>query len=253
MLPGFNSTQLSPGVFGQTPNYSSSPVASSYPPRQAPSREANLQQGYPSSPLDDEEDNSFIAADDDLADDQASAAAAGNSCYSVVEAPAEAAGYGDLSAQEEAEQRSAVKGTGDESATADLEPEKASEDSASLTNKDSGFQVQSPERVSSEPRIMAAEATTPASGAMTAAIKNGVQSAPGGSGILDEYLRRMHFSKGTPLPTPLPAPAPPQGAPAPVSMPRRWTNTNSYPDGESPSLFCSSCSSPMQTARNAVP
>ncbi len=42
-----------------------------------------------------------------------------------------------------------------------------------------------------------------------------LKAAPGGSGIMDEYLRRMHFSKETPLPSP------PQGSPTRVSMPRR--------------------------------
>jgi hypothetical protein len=53
-----------------------------------------------------------------------------------------------------------------------------------------------------------------------------LEAAPGGSGIMDEYLRRMHFSKETPLPTP------PQGLPTRASMPRRWSKTNSYHDGK---------------------
>ena len=53
-----------------------------------------------------------------------------------------------------------------------------------------------------------------------------LQAAPGGSGIMEEYLRRMHFSKETPLPSP------PQGSPTRVSMPRRWSKTNSYRDGK---------------------
>ncbi|DBA70737.1 TPA: hypothetical protein ACH3X2_011636 [Trebouxia sp. C0005] len=52
-----------------------------------------------------------------------------------------------------------------------------------------------------------------------------LEAAPGGSGIMDEYLRRMHFSKETPLPSP------PQGLPTRTSMPRRWSKTNSYRDG----------------------
>lgn len=246
MLPGFNSGQLSPGSsLGQAPNYSSSPAAPSYPAGQAPSRNADPQQGYPSLPSDNEEDSSFIAADDDSADEQAAAAAADNSCELAVEGPTEASTYGDLSAQDEAKQRSAVTVTADESAAADVEAEKALMDS--LSQEDSGIQVQSPESLSGEPRIKAAEAaataaeaTTKASEAMTKVTKNGLQSAPGGSGILNEYLRRMHFSKEIPLPAPVPAPSPPQGASAPVSMPRRWSKTNSYPDGEFASLICSS-------------
>ena len=53
-----------------------------------------------------------------------------------------------------------------------------------------------------------------------------LEAAPGGSGIMDEYLRRMHFSKETPLPSP------PQGLPTRTSMPRRWSKTNSYRDGK---------------------
>ncbi len=53
-----------------------------------------------------------------------------------------------------------------------------------------------------------------------------LKAAPGGSGIMDEYLRRMHFSKETPLPSP------PQGSPTRASMPRRWSKTNSYRDGK---------------------
>ena len=53
-----------------------------------------------------------------------------------------------------------------------------------------------------------------------------LKAAPGGSGIMDEYLRRMHFSKETPLPSP------PQGLPTRASMPRRWSKTNSYYDGK---------------------
>ncbi len=53
-----------------------------------------------------------------------------------------------------------------------------------------------------------------------------LKAAPGGSGIMDEYLRRMHFSKETPLPSP------PQGSPTTASMPRRWSKTNIYRDGK---------------------
>ena len=59
--------------------------------------------------------------------------------------------------------------------------------------------------------------------------RDGLQAAPGGSGIMDEYLRRMHFSKETPLPHPLPTP--PEGLPTRASMPRRWSKTDSYSEG----------------------
>ena len=240
MLPGFNSSQLGPGsMFGQASTYSSSPAAPPYPPRQA-SRKAGPHQGYPSLPSDDEEDSSFIAADDDPADEEAVAAAVDDACESAVEGPAEAAGHGELSAQE-ARPRTAFTVMTDESAAADMEAENASKDSVSLSIDLSKIQVQSPANHLAEPGTEAPEA-------MTKAYKDGVQSAPGGGGILDEYLRRMHFSKETPLPAPTLAPTPPQGAPAQVGMPRRWTKTNSYPDGQSPSLFCSSCSSSAQKA-----
>ena len=242
MLPGFSSGQLSPGTaLGQVPNYSSSPAAPLYPPGQPPSRQNDLQQGYPSSPDDIKEDSSFIAADDDP-DEEAAAADADNTCESAVEGPFEAAGYGDLSArEEEAKQRRAVTGTTDESATADMKAAKASKTCASLSDRESVIQAKFLENQSAEPRIKADEAMPQA---VAEASQNGEQSAPGGSGILDEYMRRMHFSKETSLQAPLPNPGPPGGAPAHVSMPRRWTKTNSYPDGQSSSLFCSSCSSP---------
>lgn len=243
MLPGFNSSQPDPGsAFGQAPTYSSSPAAPSYPPRQA-SREASPQQDYPSSPSDNEEDSSFIAADDDSADEEAVAAAADDTCESTVEGPVEAAGYGGLSAQEEARPRTAFTGMADESAAAALEAEKAFKDSVSLSDEASRNQGQSP---ATESKTMAAvavskapDAMTEVHEAMTKASKDGVQSAPGGGGILDEYLRRMHFSKESPLPAPV-------LAPTQASMMRQWTKTNSYPDGQSASLFCSSCSSPAQ-------
>ena len=68
---------------------------------------------------------------------------------------------------------------------------------------------------------------------------DGLQAPSGGSGIMDEYLRRMHFSKETPLPTPAgdSTPIPPVGVAARVSMPRRWTKTKSYPDSELCSIY----------------
>ena len=234
MLPGFSCAQSSPGnVLNQVRNSSSPPAATSYPSGQPPSWETNPQRGSPSPPSD----SSFIAADDDPAD----AAAADNGYESTVEGPVEAAGYGALSAQEEeTEQRSAVTSTTDESAAADMKAAKASKDHASLSDGDSGIQGEFPESLSAEPRTKAAVARPEAAVAAVArpeAFQDRVQSAPGGSGILSEYLKRMHFSKETPLQGPLPAPAPPQDVSAQVSLPRRWTKTYSFPDGQSPLLL----------------
>ena len=234
MLPGFSCAESSPGnVLNQVRNSSSPPAATAHPSGQPSSWETNPQRGSPSPPSD----SSFIAADDDPA-----AAAADNGYDSTVESPVEAAGYGALSArEEETEQRSAVTRTTDESAAADMKAAKASKDHASLSDGDSGIQGEFSESLSAEPRTKAAvarpEAAVARPEAAVAAVarpeafQDRVQSAPGGSGILSEYLKRMHFSKETPLQGPLPAPAPPQGVSAQVSLPRRWTKTNSYPDG----------------------
>lgn len=243
MLPGFNSSQFNPGdSLGEAPNYSSSsPAATSYqgqPPSRA--REANPQQGCASSPSDYEEDSSFSAADDGPADEEAAAAAA-------VEA---AAGYGDSSADEEVQQNTAVPGTAYKSIAAALGSERASQDSACLSEDNSRLPVQSPESYSAESRTRDPEAMTKAPEAMTKMpeamthmSEKVVQSAAGGNGILDEYRVRMHYLKEDPMAGPLSGPTPPLGAPASVS--RRWAKTNSYPDGQSSSTLVCSCS-PMR-------
>lgn len=246
MLPGFNASQMpQTSSLSQQRNYSSSsrPAGPSlYPPSHAPQRGSDPKQDSPFLPSDNEEDNSFIVADDDPADESAAAAVDDNADESAVEAAAEAARDLTTSCEEEAEQITAAGGestaSGEEAAEHGDIPQKLS------AEEDLGMHAQSPERQSAGAMTKAAEAMTKAAEAMTEASKSQVQSVPAGSGIPDEYLRRVHMSTKTPLQTPSPTRTPHGTPPASISMPRQWTKTNSYPDGESASSSSCLCSSP---------
>lgn len=56
-----------------------------------------------------------------------------------------------------------------------------------------------------------------------------------GSGMMDEYLKRMHWSRSSPLPTP---PSPPEGTPSRAAMPRRWSKTEIVHGESMPGLMC---------------
>lgn len=238
MLPGFSASGMEQSSSpSQQHNYSSSPrpaVYSSYPPAQPPPRQGDPRQDSPFLPSESEEDSSFIAADDDPADeDEAAAAVDDNIHESAVEAAAEAAGC--VASEEKAEKGSAAA---DESTAGGEDSIKHRGMTQKLFEEDSGMRAQSPERQSAEAMTKAAESMTKAAGTVTKATQNQVQSTPAGNAIPDEYLRRMHMFTRTPLPGGLSSPTSPQGGPASSSMPRQWTKTNSYPDGQSSSCWC---------------
>lgn len=56
-----------------------------------------------------------------------------------------------------------------------------------------------------------------------------------GSGMMDEYLKRMHWSRSSPLPTP---PSPPEDTPSRAAMPRRWSKTASVHGESMQVLMC---------------
>ena len=56
-----------------------------------------------------------------------------------------------------------------------------------------------------------------------------------GSGMMDEYLKRMHWSRSSPLPTP---PSPPEDTPSLAAVPRCWSNTEGMHGEYMQGLIC---------------
>ena len=180
-----------------------------------------------------EESDVYLAGSSSLSDDGDKPAAADLDSYEAADAEADNDVYeSSHQYQAAAADANSEVTVGGEEEEAAAEPESASPETAMVT-EDGGDQVpgtdHNPQTVFQQTHgdaVQSQEAITrPQQGSGDLA-GDRLKAAPGGSGIMDEYLRRMHCSKETPLPSP------PQGSPTRASMPQRWSKTNSYRDGK---------------------
>ena len=232
MLPGFEPNNLTPtSSLAQPRHHSSSsrqPDPSSFPP----SNRADPEQDPASAISGSEEEDSCIDQDQD-SDEEAGPAADGDMHESHDESPqpaeevaGEAGNLADVLATDHGDLTQAGAAPADESMSDDMKAQTAFQRHAR------------PQTATSESPSVSAPFPEGRPAAATAMTKDLDTSALKGSGIADEYRRRMHFSKEHPPSAPLPAP--PQDPLARVSMPRSWTKTNSYPEGQ-PSFSYALC------------
>ena len=232
MLPGCELHQLTPNPsLTQPPRH----PTTSHPPQhsQPPSTDrGNPTRAYTPPSADYGEEESFIA-EDEAAEAEAETAAAEEAATVAVsdpqeapqlaqEAELEAAGQAGALNEAEADAAEVVAAPAEESGHADMKLQ-GERNAAHPHMADTHASATDAPTLQHE-EAAAADLTQCESGAA----HKEVESVSGGSGIMDEYLRRMHFPKEEGEA----APNPPEGAPGRVSMPRQWTKTNSYPEGE---------------------
>ena len=264
MLPGAVAPSPSTAA-GLSPDRTSSAPAG----QQAESRPASstlLSHGQQTSQQQDRvhelpmQDNAvYLTGSSSFSDEQEEGAENGDDSSGVIPAadntPAEAAA-GKLSevASLTDEQLDDVRGDGDDAAesagtAASHEGAEAADDMASGLDESAG-QVGSPSEAAAQSPTNLAKSQS----GLVIASENGLQTVRSGSGIMDEYLRRMHFPKQETLgaanqPHSPGVPQPPQGLPTRGSIGRRWTKTSSYTEGKDFSV-CSTmqCSICWQTS-----